>query len=230
MDSTELIIDDWEAEIIFKAPRPVKLAEEDFWQPIFFPSTAAWDGRRWWIFFGTGDRANASKEGTINRYYAIVDSSYAEPLTEDTLKNIPNEGPLTELDLVSNKYRGWYFLFTDFDNTDSIGKRLGEKVTSFATVLMDTLIFTTFQPYDKNDACVNANGIARLYKVHYKMGSYNGTAPSRIVGSGLPQAPRYSFTISGEGMQIINLPGEVIVLPAPNLGIRRRLLWWHEIQ
>lgn len=230
MDSTELIIDDWEAEIIFKAPRPVKAVEEHFWQPIFFPSTAAWDGRRWWIFFGTGDRANASKEGTINRYYAIVDSSYAEPLTEDTLKRIPVDGPLTELELVSNQYKGWYFLFTDFDNTDSIGKRLGEKVTSFGTVLMDTLIFTTFQPYDQNDPCINANGIARLYKVHYKMGSYNGTAPSTIVGSGLPQAPRYSFTISGEGMQIINLPGEVVVQPAPSLGIRRRLLWWHEIQ
>lgn len=227
-DSSDVIIDDWEAEIIFKAPRPDAANEDHLWQPIFFPATTAWDGRRWWVFFGTGDRANAAKEGTINRYYAIIDSTYDEPLDETDLKQVSNLGPLTEAEIQGNDYNGWYFIFTDFNYTDSIGKREGEKVTSFSTVLMDTLIFTTFQPYDLNNPCVNANGIARVYKIHYKKGSYNGTAPSRIVGTGLPQAPRYSFNISGSGMEIINLPGEVIVQPAPNLGIRRRLLWWFE--
>jgi len=138
------------------------------------------------------------------------------------------DGPLTQAEIIAGTYKGWYIVFTDFDNTDSIGKRDGEKVTSYAIVLMDTLIFTTFQPYDLNDPCIEASGVARLYKIHYATGSYSNVTPSEIVGSGLPQAPRYTFDIAGQGFKIINLPGEVIVEPVADIGIRRKLLWWHE--
>ncbi len=230
-DSADVIVDDWEAEILFNAPRPSNVGQEHLWQPIFFPPTAVTDGRRWWFYFGTGDRARAEKEGTVNRFYAIIDSTYTTPLTEADLKNVSDPsggGPLTEAEILAGTYKGWYYIFTDFNFTDSIGKRDGEKATSFATVLMDTLIFTTFQPYNQNDPCISVSGIARLYKIYYKSGDWTGTIPSTIVGSGLPQAPRYTFDISGDGLQVINLPGQVIVQPTPGLGIRRKILWWHE--
>ncbi len=227
-DSSSVVINNWEAEIIFKAPKPASAAKDWLWQPIFFPATPSWDGRRWWLFFGTGDRARAEKEGTVNRFYAIIDSNYTIPLEEADLKRVSVDGSLTQAEIIAGTYKGWYIVFTDFDNTDSIGKRDGEKVTSYAIVLMDTLIFTTFQPYDLNDPCVEASGVARLYKIHYATGSYSNVTPSEIVGSGLPQAPRYTFDIAGQGFKIINLPGEVIVEPVADIGIRRKLLWWHE--
>jgi hypothetical protein len=231
-DSTYFIVDNWEADLMFSAPRPNNSGQIDLWQPIFFPATSAWDGKRWWVYFGTGHRAYAELPSTINRFYAIIDDSttYDTPITEADLKQVSSTSvaPLTEAEILAGTYRGWYYIFTDFDNTDSIGKRDGEKLTSFASILMDTLVFTTFQPYDLNDPCVSASGIARLYKVYYKSGDWSGPEPSLIVGAGLPQAPRYTFNISGEGMEIINLPGEIIVQPAPNLGIRRKILWWHE--
>jgi len=227
-DSSSVVVNDWEAEIIFKAPKPDSPSADSLWQPIFFPTTSAWDGIRWWTFFGTGDRANASKNNTVNRFYAIIDSNYTTPLEEANLKRVSTDGPLTEVEILAETYKGWYIVFTDFNFTDTIGTRYGEKVTSYPTVLMDTLIFTTFQPFDIQDPCVSAGGIARLYKIYYKTGSYANAAPSEIIGPGLPQAPRYSFDISGEGLQIITLPGEVFVQATQSLGIRRKLLWWHE--
>lgn len=225
-DSSAIIIDDWEADIMFKSPRPEMLSKEWLWQPIFYPATTAWDGIRWWVYFGTGDRARAEKEGTRNRFYAVIDSNYTTPVTEADLKRISVDGPLTEAEIQNGNYLGWYINFEDFDNTDTIGKREGEKVVSHAIVLMDTVIFTTFQPYDNNDPCASASGVARFYKIHYKTGDF--TNNGEIIGSGLPQAARYSFNISGEGYQIISLPGQVIVKEAQSLGIRRKLLWWHE--
>ena len=227
-DSSDVIVNNWRAKPLFIAPKPTQSSKDYLWQPIFFPATYAWDGRRWWLFFGTGDRANITKDNSVNRYYGIIDGDYTNPLKEDTLKRISSLGPLTEAEIQSHQYLGWYIVFTDFDNTDSMGVRDGEKVTSYGTVLMDTLIFTTFQPHDINDPCVSASGIARLYKMYYKTGSYNGNRPSTIVGTGVPQSPRYSFNISGSGLEIINLPGEVTVQQTPNIGIRRKLLWWHE--
>ena len=227
-DSTDVVVNNWESSILFKAPRPTRAAESYLWQPIFFPATSAWDGQRWWIYFGTGDRANAAKEGTENRFYAIIDSNYSEPITEDDLKRVSIEGPFSGADLADGK-KGWYVVFTDFDNTDSIGRREGEKTTSSATVLLDTLIFTTFQPHDINNPCLSSNGIARLYKMQYKTGNYANMAPSQIIGRGVPQTPRYTFNLDGDGKKIINLPGEVIIQDTPNIGLRRRLLWWAEV-
>ncbi|TET76083.1 MAG: hypothetical protein E3J41_10265 [Candidatus Cloacimonadota bacterium] len=148
------------------------------------------------------------------------------------MKRVSNDTPLTEAEILAGTYKGWYIVFTDYNNTDQWSGswllRYGEKVTSYPTVLMDTLIFTTFQPFDIQDPCVSASGIARLYKMYYKTGSYAIAGPSEIIGTGLPQAPRYSFDISGEGLQIITLPGEVFVQATQSLGIRRKLLWWHE--
>jgi len=233
-DSSSVIINNWEANVIFKAPKPSAANEDYLWQPIFFPVTQAWDGRRWWLFFGTGDRANASKPDSKNRFYAIIDDDYDPPITEANLKHVPVDGSLTESEIIGPpNYKGWYLEYADFDKTDewngNLVTRDGEKTTSYATVIMDTLVFTTFQPYDNNDACISASGIGRLYKIYYKTGSYGTATPSRIIGSGLPQAPRYSFSISGEGLQIINLPGQVIVQQTTNIGIRRKLLWWQEI-
>ncbi len=231
-DSSSVVVNDWEADIIFKAPKPNNPSADSLWQPIFFPTTFAWDGRRWWVFFGTGDRARASKDYTVNRFYAIIDSNYTIPLEEADLKRVSDDGPLTEAEILAGTYKGWYIVFTDYNNTDQwLGSwlvRYGEKATSYPTVLMDTLIFTTFQPFDIQDPCISASGIARLYKMYYKTGSYAIAGPSEIIGTGLPQAPRYSFDISGEGLQIITLPGEVFVQATQSLGIRRKLLWWHE--
>jgi type IV pilus assembly protein PilY1 len=231
-DSSDVIVNNWEAEIIFKAPRPNKEANDYLFQPIFYPPTLAWDGRRWWIYFGTGDRMNPTNENTLNRFYAIIDSSYTTPLTEDDLKRVSDPqgtGPLTNTEIISGAYKGWYYLFSDFDNTDSIGKRDGEKVVSSATVLLDTIIFTTFQPHDQNNPCISESGIARLYKMHYKTGAYSNVSPSEIIGIGIPQTPRYSYDINGDGQKVVNLPGKVIVTDSPNIGIRRKVIWWREI-
>ncbi len=232
-DSSSVVVNDWEANVIFKAPKPVNVAGDSLWQPMFFPSTHAWDGRRWWLFFGTGDRANAVKENTKNRFYAIIDGDYDPPITEADLKHVPLDSALAESEIIGPPfYKGWYLEYADFDYTDSMSgpavPRDGEKTTSYATVIMDTLVFTTYQPYENNDPCATSSGIGRLYKIHYKTGSYGNAAPSRIIGSGLPQAPRYSFSISGEGLEIINLPGQVIVQQTANIGVRRKLLWWQE--
>jgi type IV pilus assembly protein PilY1 len=230
-DSADIVINNWEADIYFRAPKPSSPAEDSLWQPIFFPATNTWDGRRWWIFFGTGDRANVIKDSTVNRFYALIDSAWTTPITEGDLKRVSTLGPLTESEIVGPPhYKGWYIVFTDFNYTDTIGDRYGEKVASYATILLDTLVFTTFQPHELIDPCASSSGIARLYRIHYKMGSYAGTAPSQIIGTGLPQAPRFVFGMSGEGLMIINLPGEVQVWAGASLGIRRRILWWNEIQ
>jgi type IV pilus assembly protein PilY1 len=224
-DSLDIIIDNWEANIMFKSPRPSTFADSALWQPIFYPATYASDGMRWWVYFGTGDRARAEKDSPINRFYALIDSNYTSPVTEADLKRISNDDPLTEEEIQNGDYKGWYIIFTDFNPVDTI-TREGEKVVSQATVLLDTVIFTTFQPYENTDPCATASGIARLYKIHYKTGDF--TNNGEIIGSGLPQAPRYSFDISGEGYQIINLPGEIIIEETQSIGIRRKLLWWQE--
>jgi len=213
----------WEARVIFKAKQPDDSTDYDHWQPIFYPVTVVKSGQNTWLLFGTGDRANVTREGTINRFYAVLDTTPVggNYITESQLKEVSPDGYLSSGELMHN-YRGWYIKFSDYS-----GEHSGEKVVTFATAYLDTIIFMTFTPSAgaQTDPCSYASGLARMYKFTLGTGKILSVED---IGSGVPQAPRYSFNMSGEGHEIIQTNRQIEIKSKKTTGALKKLLWWKE--
>ncbi|RKZ23387.1 hypothetical protein DRQ23_03170 [bacterium] len=225
VDMTDPNYHNWEARIIFKAPEPDNGNDYENWQPIFYPITVYVKNNIRWLLFGTGDRANPFREGTENRFYAVIDTtpSSGSYITESQLKRVSNSGVLQPTEIM-HPYRGWYVVFDDY-----AGDHDGEKVVTYATVFIDTIMFMTFTPTEvaTNDSCAMSTGTARLYKYLVNSG-WAYAQPWEDVGGGIPQAPRFNFSMDGEGLEVIQTSDSLIVKQTQSLGSLRKILWWKE--
>ena len=218
--------ENWEARVIFRAKQPDDSTDYDHWQPIFYPITVVKNGQNTWLLFGTGDRANVLRTGTLNRFYAVLDTTPVSGayITESQLKKVSPDGYLTAGELMHN-YRGWYIKFSDYS-----GNHNGEKVVTYATAFLDTVTFMTYRPNVGivTDPCAIGAGFSRLYKFQITSGRFNGALPYIEMGQGLPQAPKYNFNMSGEGIEINHTSGKIEIQKRRTIGALKKLLWWKE--
>jgi len=225
VDMTDPNYHNWKARIIFKAPEPDNGNDYDNWQPIFYPITVYVKNNIRWLLFGTGDRANPFREGTENRFYAVIDTtpSSGSYITESQLKRVSNGGVLQPTEIM-HPYRGWYVVFDDYS-----GDHDGEKVVTYATVFIDTIMFMTFTPTQvaTDDSCAISMGTARLYKYLVNSG-WTYAQPWEDIGGGIPQAPRFNFSMDGEGLEVIQTSDSLIVKQTQSLGSLKKILWWKE--
>lgn len=133
------------------------------------------------LIFGTGDREHPNDKTIINRLYAVKDrnltdknpqTAYIEndlvDLTDDLLQD-PDAEAQVKSDLLFDlkEKSGWFIQLTPSDS--------GEKSLSPAVVFYKTAYFTTFTPSSEidtgTDPCFVGEGTARVYAVHYKLGT-----------------------------------------------------------
>lgn len=220
VDLSDSVVSNWEAKCIFQPTIPADSAQDSLWQPAFFaplverePATGGL-----WLFYGTGDRAKIFKTPTDNRFYAIVDDMTGSVmLTEDSLKSVWTDGAFDFPDDLST-YSGWYVRFADSSN------HVDEKVVSQASLFLDTLTFVTFEPSEPSGDCNIGSGGAREYSYNFRTG--NGRFKN--MGSGIPQAPRYSFDQSGGGYVVHQTSDSLWVESVTGLGTLKRVLQWKE--
>jgi hypothetical protein len=211
---------DWKARKIFQSDLPTSgdTAQIYHWHPAFYHpliwKDPAYGG--YWIAYGTGNRSDVFAE-SAERFYAL---HYPVNAFNDT-----SAVPLyTESDLGTPGYpesRGWMLELTH-DR---------EKVVTQAVYFQDSLEFYTFSPGGATDIgpCdIGGTGsVARSYCLHIRTGS--GNAAGVAIGSGMPQPPSYSFSISGEGKKIIQSGGKIEVKDIGSfMSFRQHILWKDE--
>ena len=171
---------DWKAMILY-TPGGNKL-------PTFNTPAVAKDLSYYWVFWGTGDRANPNNEGAQNQFLAIQDQN---PTSAYTLSNLQN---ITSTTFTETGRNGWYL---DFSGQ--------ERVLSDATVFRGIVFFTSYTPPVTEDLC-GAAGIGALYGVTMMSISIDGevytpgkgvfseSGQRRIeLGAGIPSAPVISI-------------------------------------
>jgi hypothetical protein len=212
---------EWKARKIFQPPLPASgdPAQIYYWHPAYYRpliwKDPAFGG--YWIAYGTGNRSNVFDE-SAERFYAIhyeIDAFNVDSLIplyyEDTL-GIP--GDPTNC--------GWRLELTH-DR---------EKVVTPAVYFQDSLEFYTFSPGGSSTVgpcdIGGQNSTARSYSMHIRTGG-SGHPEGIDVGSGMPQPPSYSFSISGEGKKIIQTGGKIEVLDIGSfMSFRQHILWKDE--
>lgn len=221
-------ISKWRAKCIFQPPIPTKAAEDAAGnipsQPAFYAPYIEKEApvRGLWLFYGTGDRSRVFKTGTDNRFYAILDTLADDsnldyyPIVEGNLKNVLTEGFFRFPSDLST-YKGWYLAFSDSGHTD-------EKVVSQAVLLADTLSFVTFDPDKTADICNPATGFAREYLLNFR----SGRGRYRDMGSGLPQAPRYTYNSDDELLKINQTSDSLWIEKLTGYGREKRIFRWME--
>jgi len=206
---------DWKARKIFQSPLPSDTTDINNWHPAYYRpliwKDPAYGG--YWIAYGTGNRSDIFEE-SAERFYAI---HYLSGELGDTC--------YYESDLGEPGYpedEGWMTVLTH-DR---------EKVVTPAIYFQDSLEFYTFSPGGgaKIGPCdIGGEGSeARSYCFHIRTGgSHNLLGVD--AGSGMPQPPSYSFSISGEGKKIIQSGGKIEV---KNIGsfmsFREHIQWKDE--
>lgn len=235
-------ITSWRAQCIFQPPIPTDASDDTPKkipaQPAFFRPLIERDPTYGflWLFYGTGDRSHVFKpiEGSgdpevSNRFYAIMDTlvgSETYPFREEDgdLKKVSGSGDTPFSfpdDFVTNGKRGWYIMYDDY--TSETG-RDNEKTVSAAVLLLDTLKFVTFSPVEAETGCSPRGGVATEYLFHFRTGS----GRNRTMGSGIPQAPRYSFNLEGGGFEIHQTSDSIWVETKSGYGVLKRVLKWLE--
>ncbi len=212
---------EWRARKIFQPPLPTSSdsAEIYNWHPAHYRpliwKDPAYGG--YWIAYGTGNRSNIFGE-CAERFYALHydldafgDTSNIPLYSEDSLGLPGNETDC-----------GWMIQLTH-DR---------EKVVTPAIYFQDSLEFFTFSPGGSAEIgpCdIGGTGsAARSYTMHIRTG--NSFNPEGIVmGSGMPQPPSYSFSISGEGKKVVQSGGTIQVLDIGSfMSFRQHILWKDE--
>jgi hypothetical protein len=140
--------------------------------PIFTTPAVAKDTGNYWIFWGTGDKANPNKDGAQNRFFALKDQN---PVNAYRISNLTGSGS-----------SGWYINLTE-----------KESVLSDATVYKGIVFFTSYTPPPTVANSCGASGTGALYGIammpvviqgrNYDVGM---NVFSRIdLGTGIPSAP-----------------------------------------
>jgi type IV pilus assembly protein PilY1 len=216
----------WSAKCIFQPPIPTAVNQDkpnqSPAQPSFFRPLIERDPTYgcFWVFYGTGDRSHVFKEGVSNRFYAMmdtVDSTESYPLSESDLLKVSDGGSFDPINDFPD-YKGWYLEYDDYTDRDD------EKTVSHATLLMDTVKFATFSPIEASDPCEPGGGEATEYIFHFRTG--NGRY--RSMGTGIPQAPRYSFNLEGGGFEIHQTSDVISIERKSGYGALKKVLQWKE--
>ncbi len=234
VNATNPDVSTWRARCIFRPPIPVRdnddTKNKNPAQPAFFRPLIERDPTYgcFWVFYGSGDRAHVFKgvvKGDVtvyNRFYAImdtlVDSTESYPFREDNLYELADTAD--GFDFINDfpTYRGWLINYNNYTNSSN------EKTVSHATLLMDELKFATFCPDSSSDPCQPAAGSAREYSLNFR----TGTGRIRGMGTGIPQAPRYSFNMEGGGFEIHQTSDSIWVEQKSGFGVLKRVLKWLE--
>jgi hypothetical protein len=207
---------EWSARKIFQPPVPASSdsAEVYNWHPAFYRPLVwkdpAYGG--YWIAYGTGNRSDIFEE-SAERFYAIHYSSVEIGDTCYYESDLGDPGYPTS--------HGWMLDLTH-DR---------EKVVTPAVYFQDSLEFYTFSPGGGSAVgpCdIGGSGsVARSYSFHIRTGA--GNVAGVAVGSGMPQPPSYSFSISGEGKKVIQSGGEIEVKDIGSfMSFRQHILWKDE--
>jgi len=214
---------DWRARKIFQPltlPASSDTSQLVNWHPAFYRPLVwkdpAYGG--YWIAYGTGNRSDVFSR-SAERFYTIH-------YDVDAFNDTSAIEVYTESDLGEPGYpesRGWMLELTH-DR---------EKVVTPAIYFQDSLEFYTFSPGGGSSTVgpcdIGGKGsAARSYCFHIRTGgSHNPLGVD--AGSGMPQPPSYSFSISGEGKKIIQSGGKIEV---KNIGsfmsFREHIQWKDE--
>jgi hypothetical protein len=211
---------DWKARKIFEPELPGSgdPSEIGSWHPAYYRPLVwkdpAFGG--YWIAYGTGNRSRIFDD-CAERFYAIHydidafnDTSDIPLYLEDTL-GIPGD-PTNQ---------GWMLTL--------VHDR--EKVVTPAVYFQDSLEFYTFSPGGSSEVgpcdIAGSGSTARSYSMQIRSG--HGNSEGKEVGSGMPQPPSYSFSISGEGKKVIQTGGTIEVLDIGSfMSFRQHILWKDE--
>ena len=154
--------------------------------PIFTsPSTTKDLTGLYWVFWGTGDKANPNILGSQERFFAVRDDN---PAGSYTLGNLQNITSLTAFSDPAAK--GWY-----------VNLNPEERVLSDSTIYKGIVFFTTYTPPSGQNLC-GATGRGALYGIAmmpvaiqgqtYEPGKgvFSPAGQRRIdLGTGIPSAP-----------------------------------------
>jgi len=212
---------DWKARKIFQPPLPASSdsAEIYNWHPAYYYPLVWKDPLQggYWIAYGTGNRSRIFDECS-ERFYALYypidafsDTANIPLYTEDSLGVLPDES--TDC--------GWMLNLTH-DR---------EKVVTPAIYLMDSLEFYTFSPggaVEISPCEIGGSGSsARSYTFHIKTGA--GNTGGKVIGTGIPQAPSYSSSLSGERKKATSGGGKIKVEELGSYtSFRQQILWEDE--
>jgi len=234
----------------------VTVGSTTYFKSIFFSPAATISKNRFWLAFGTGERAELSRQHDLsttaenNRFYSIKDEDIFDrragplvPLTEADLEDLSTTAVCPSL-----AARAGFFFHVDD----------GEKFVTDATIFSFWAIASTFLPSAAADVCT-AGGTSRLYvfKVHCGQGFFfnnNGTNPTSPVGSGgsggfndptlpdfgdpesryrdmgagMPSDPRVTVGPGGTRIVITRQDGQIENLDGPEAQDTPGLLYWRE--
>ena len=210
----------WRAKCIFQPELPSSSADTTKWHPAFF-KPLIWKDRSYggyWVTYGTGNRSDIFSPAN-ERFYAL---HYPDSVIEDSSISIPlySEGDLGTPG--SPTAKGW-MLYLQADD---------EKVVTQAVDFEDSLEFLTFSPsstsLDTLPCEIGGTGsIARSYSFDIRTG---GTAviTGTPIGTGIPQAPRYSFSLDGTGKKIRQTSNTMEILDIPPYISFKEITKWKE--
>jgi type IV pilus assembly protein PilY1 len=140
---------------------------------------------KFWVLWGTGDKANPNISGPGNRFFAVRDENPAAPYALGNLQNI------TSLTVFNDPAaKGWY-----------VNLNGEERVLSDATVYGGIVFFSSYTPPGGSNLC-GATGRAALYGISMMpvsiqgqiynpgKGVFSPAGQRRIdLGTGIPSAP-----------------------------------------
>lgn len=211
----------WEAECIFgpELPTASDSTELTKWHPAFYRPLAWKDPvyGDYWITYGTGNRSDVFQPSE-ERFYAL---HYPDSVFEDTSVAIP---VYTESDLGtpgSGTDEGWMLLL----------KHQNEKVMTQPVYYQDSLKFLTFSP--GTDTLVGpcelggTGSIARSYIFKIRTGETSNIAGTPE-GTGIPQPPRYSYSLGGTGVEIIQTSGKIKIKASKSYKSYKEIIKWRE--
>ncbi len=192
----------WPFKVFFEAPI-ANIAGTRYFKSFFTPPQAVFVGRKLYLAFGSGERADVGFFGLAagdenNRFYSMTD---LDPYEQRSIK-FPT---LTEADLnavagnstcADVSRRGFYFKVRD-----------GEKFVTNAEIFQRYVFAGTFQPTTSLDPCTS-KGVGRLYgfRVDCGLSIFTDTLgdPTREIdlGDGMPTDPQISVGVDGKDNRI----------------------------
>lgn len=211
----------WEAECIFVPPLPASSDSSELsnWHPAFFRPLVWKDPvyGDYWVAYGTGNRSDIFIPSE-DRFYAL---RYPNSAIEDTSIAIPVyvEGDLGEPGNPTGA--GWKLTLQHTD----------EKVVTQAIYYLDSLKFFTFTPgegYTESPCEIGGtNSIARSYVFDIRTGG-TSMIGGTVEGSGMPQPPRYSYSLGGTGMEITQVVGKIKIKEIKGFKSYKEIVKWKE--
>ena len=193
------------------------------------PNGAIAPDRKFWVYFGTGDR-NHPNNTSSNRFYGIRDDqtgmTNGSAWTESDLSDATSAAP----DLAST--HGWYIRMAS-----------SEKVLTAPDIFNRVVYFTTFTSSTGSGAC-GSGGTGKLYGVQmltsfsaldWNTGEARGTTATAsdarwtTLGDSMPTGSSVSVTVDGDATNIAGgSDGKLFNRRAVRPDNMRRILYWRE--